>query len=248
MPSVISFAAALLLAAPLSAGLVYDFLTTIEAPRNTTQIRGRVWIDGQSYRAQLAPDPTRSVDVVISTDADRTAIFLDLDKQTWVERVRVNNDVRSSSLFRWPMPGARLNGTPTVTHHTEAGGVVAGQRATLHVVTARFDVQSQMDGQPVGGTIEATANIWIADALPSLPMDRQLRTGYVAVDRQLQTIFESMHGMIVRHELEVTRTLDGGPPQTELTKTVVANVRNISVPAVQFEVPAQFAHAGSKAP
>jgi hypothetical protein len=250
MRSAIVVSAALLLGAfsPASAGVVYDFVTTIEAPRNATRITGRVWIDGRSYRAELAPDPTRTIDVVISTDADRTAMFIDVDKRTWSERVRVNTDVRSSSLFRWPISEPRLRGTPAVAHRTEPGGEVAGQRATLHVVTARFEVESTLEGQPVGGTIETTARIWIAGDVPSLPMDRQLRTGYPEVDRKLEPIFESMHGMIVRHELEVTRTMDGGPPQTELTKTVVNNLRTRDIPAAQFEVPAGFEYRGSRAP
>lgn len=250
MRSAIVLSAALLLGAssPASAGVVYDFLTTIEAPRNTTRISGRVWIDGRSYRAELSPDPTRAIDVVISTDADRTAMFIDVDKRTWLERVRINKDVRSSSLFLWPLPDGRLRGTPSVTHRTEVTDDVAGHRATLHVITARFEVESTFDDVPVGGTIEATARIWVASELPSLPMDRQLRTGYDLVDRELEPVFRGMSGMILRHELEVTRTLDGGPPQRELTKTVVSGVQVVDVPPWQFEVPAGFEHRGSKAP
>lgn len=250
MRSAIFLAAAFQLGAlaPASGGVVYDFFTTIEAPRNVVRISGRVWSDGQAYRAELTPDPTRSVDVVISTDADRTATFIDLDKQTWAERVRTNNDVRSSSLFRWPMPGARLVGRPSVAHRTEAETEVAGHRAKVHVVRARFRVESKVDGAPVGGTIEATARIWIAGELPSLPMDRRLRTGYPAVDRQLEPIFHRMSGMVVRHELEVTRTLDGGPPQTERTTTVISGLQLVDVPPSQFEVPAGFTHRGGKAP
>lgn len=240
--------AALSLASPARAGVVYDFLTTVEAPRSSTRITGRVWMDGTSFRAELSPDPARSIDVVISTDADRTALFLDVDKKVWVDRVRVNNDVRSSGLFVWPLRGAEVRGSPNVEHRVEGMSDIAGYPATLHVITARFGVKSKVDGAPVNGTIEATARIWITDALPSQPMDRRLRTGYEQVDRKLEAIFAKLSGMIVRHELEVVRTMDGGPPQKELTKTVVSSVEVVDVPADKFAVPAEFAYGGRRAP
>jgi len=244
----IVFAAALHLARPAAAGIVYDFVTTIEAPRNATRVAGRVWVDGSSYRAELAPDPNRAVDVVISTDADRSAIYLDVDKHSWVERKRINADVRSSSLFRWPLPGGHVTGKPEIEHRVEETTELAGQRATLHVVTIRFRLESLIEKERVGGTIEATARMWIANELRSLPMDRQIRTGYREVDRELEPIFSGMTGMILRHELEVTRTMDGGPPQKELTKTIVNNLTIMDVPPGKFEVPSEYAYAGTKAP
>jgi len=235
-------------AAVLLAGVVYDFVTTIEAPRTSTRVAGRVWVEGNSYRAELAPDPKRGTDVVISTDADRTATFLDVDKQTWAYRVRVSNDVRSSSLFRWPLPEPHLDGKPVVTHEVGETTEIAGQRATLHIVTARFRVMSRVEGEKVGGTIETTARMWVADALPSLPMDSRVRTGWPEVDRELEPIFANISGMVMRHELEVTRTMDGGPPQREITKTIVSGVQIADVARERFSVPEGFEFKGAKAP
>lgn len=237
--------AALLLPAAARAGIVYDFLTTIDAERTHTRVTGRVWVDGNSYRAELAPDPARKIDVVISNDADRTAVLLDVDKETWVDRVRINNDIRSSSLFLWPLRGATVKGKPEVTHHLAGKETIAGQRATLHMITASFTVESRLDGVPVRGRIETTARVWTADELPSLPMDRQLRTGYDEVDRRLEPIFRDLEGMIVRHELEVIRKLDGGPPQRELTWTSVSAIEIVDVPREKFEVPREYAWAGA---
>lgn len=237
-----------LVLAALLAGLVYDFVTTVETPRTTSRMNGRVWIDGNSFRAELAPNPSRDIDVVISNDGDRTAVYLDVDKQTWVDRVRVNDDVRSSSMFLWPLPGGKLRGKPVVAHRAEGTRVVAGHDAMLHVITVRIAIESKVDKEKVRGTIEATARIWIADALPPQPMNRRLRTGYPDADRQLEPIFASLNGLIVQHELEVTRTMEGGPPQREVTTTTVSGLEVLDVPMEKFRVPVNFAHGGDKAP
>jgi hypothetical protein len=240
--------ALLLLAVPSHAGVVYDFVTTVEAPRTTARVAGRIWIEGSAYRAELAPDPARKIDVVISKDADRTAMFLDTDGKTWVDRVRVSHDLRSSSMFLWPVAGAAVRGRPRIEHRVEGTSEVAGQRATQHVVTTHFTVESKLDGSPVRGTIQTVSKIWIADTLPSLPMDRQLRTGYPEVDRKLAPIFEKLEGMIVRHELKVIRAMEGGPPQIETTRTEVSGIAVVDVPPETFEVPQGFAYAGTRAP
>ena len=44
--------------------------------------------------------------------------------------------------------------------------------------------------------------------------------------------------MVLRHELEITRTLDGGPPQVERTLTTITNLRVLDLPEETFAVTA----------
>src|SRR5712691_5565637 len=57
---------ALIVATPLRAGFLYDFVTTVQTPRYSVRQSGRVAVQGQSYRADLDRRGIRDIDVVIS--------------------------------------------------------------------------------------------------------------------------------------------------------------------------------------
>lgn len=229
----------LLVSTSAFAGVVYDFTTTIETSRFHESVQGRVWTEGEAYRAELRRGG--KTQVVISRDADQTVTFVDLEKKTWSNRSRAAGTVRSSSLFNWPVSGAKLAGPPQIAHRRDAAVEIAGRQAVPHTIDVRFDVKSDMD---TSGTYHVTVRAWMAEDLPPLPLKTELLTGYAAVDVRLRPIFAALKGMTVRHELEVTRTLTGGPPQTERTMTKVTHLEQLPVPPAQFEVPETFTYAG----
>jgi hypothetical protein len=98
-----SVAAVFLIAAPLHAGVVYDFVTTVETPRGSYRQSGRIAAQGESYRADLDGRGGRDIDVVISRDGDQNAIFIDLAKCSWSYRSRIG-PTRSSTLSIFPRP------------------------------------------------------------------------------------------------------------------------------------------------
>ncbi|HEX2059704.1 MAG TPA: hypothetical protein VHK90_03105 [Thermoanaerobaculia bacterium] len=228
----------LLAATPALAGVVYDFVTTVETSRFTESVQGRVWAEGEAYRAELQRGG--KTQVVISRDADENVTFVDPEKQTWSNRSRVGT-VLSSSLFLWPVTRSRLAGPPQIAHSRRAAVEIAGRQAVPHTIDVSFAVKGDMGAD---GTYHVTVRVWSVEDLPPLPMKSELRTGYAAVDTRLRPIFAEIKGMVVRHELEVTRTLAGGPPQTERTVTKVTRLEQQPVPPAQFEVPATFTYAG----
>jgi hypothetical protein len=236
--------ALLILAPAASAGLRYDFVTTFQSARITEEVRGQVWVDGDAYRAEMMRGGRKSV--VLSSDGDRTATYLDPEKQTYSNRSRPGSTVVSSVLFRWPVPGASVRGKPSITYTRNGTVTMAGQEANLHVVDVTFKVDSSVRGMAAPGRIHVTARIWTADAFPALPMNSQLRTGYLLVDQEIAKQMANIRGMVVRHELEVTRTLDGGPPQTERTTTEITKLEQVEIAADVFQVPETFEYAGPR--
>ena len=227
---------------PLQAGVVYDFTTHLEAPRSKEDVTGRVWVEGDAFRAEV--NRGAATTVLISKDADQSAVILDPQKMTWANRSRVKGDVRSAALFVWPVDRGKVRGRPKVEYHRGETEMVAGYLATSHSITCAFDVA----GGDVKGHYAVIAKVWTTDSLSPLPMRRDLRTGYEPVDRQLGAIEKNIGGMVLRHELEVVRTLDGGPAQIERAVTVVRNVEVVSVPPSQFSVPPAFRYAGPATP
>jgi hypothetical protein len=232
----------LIVTAPLRAGVVYDFTTTIETPRSAMRQSGHMSVEGQNYRADFSGRGGRDIDVVISHDGDETAIFVDLHKCSWSYRNRLG-PARSSGFFHLPADGGdAVVGKSHVTHHIDGKEMIAGYEATKHVIDIEYRLIAVLADTPVRGNVIARAPIWTIDTLPQLPMRRGLRTGHEAIDDQLDRISGELHGMIVRHELEVTRAFEGGVGQTEKTITRIENLREAILPESLFAVPDEAAY------
>jgi hypothetical protein len=237
---------ATLFATQAAAGVIYDFVTTFDASRVSEQVRGRVWADGPSYRVEFARGGSSSI--VISNDGDQTAVLLDPRKQTWSNRSRPAEDIRASALFVWPIPGAHVQGKPSITYRRVEPSLIAGQKAVEHVIELSFAVESRMSDDRLRGTFLIRAHVWAAEALPALPMQHPIRTGYPSVDHELAAIDRKITGMVVRHDLEITRTFDGGPPQRERTSTVIEHMETGQIDRSQFEVPTAYSYGGPVTP
>jgi hypothetical protein len=217
-----------------TAGVAYDYVTDVEASRYSETMTGRVWVEGESYRAEITgADGTKRG--VISRDGDESAVIIDFKKQEVTDRVRLTGGVRSSALFLFPADHALLQGTPNVRYRRGATAIIAGESATEHVIEATFRARTK-DGL-VGGTYNVVAHIWASEELPPLPMKRPLRSGYARVDAELDEAAKNVRGMVLRHDLEITRTLDGGPPQSERTSTRVTRVERMDVDPEIFSRP-----------
>jgi hypothetical protein len=235
-----SVAAVLFIAAPLHAGVTYDFVTTVDTPRGSYRQSGRISAQGQSYRADLSGRGGRDIDVVISRDGDQNAIFIDLAKCSWSYRSRIG-PIRSSTLFHLPAADIVID-KPVVEHRVDGTESVAGLTTTRHVIDIRYRLLAVIAKTVVRGTITARATIWTADDHPALPMKRDLITGHDRVDELLANAAREIHGMVVRHELVVTRTFDEGIPQTERTVTTIDNVHFVDLPEELFATPAEAAY------
>ncbi|MGZ8809632.1 MAG: hypothetical protein ACXW29_00715 [Thermoanaerobaculia bacterium] len=154
---------------PLRAGVVYDFVTTIETPRFSSRQTGRVAVEGQSYRADLDGRGSRDIDVVISRDGDQTAVYVDLRRCSWSYRNRIG-PIRSSGFFHLPSDeGDAVIGEPVVGHRIEGVETIAGFAATKHVIDIRYRLVGVLADTAVRGSVVARATIWTVDTLPPFP-------------------------------------------------------------------------------
>ena len=230
---------ALVFATSADAGVVYHFTTKFSGRRYEFKQAGRVWLDGKSYRFEIDPEANkneRPYDVAISTDADATAKLLNTTRQTWYERRRAGTTTRSSTLFDLPMTGGKL-GRRRVEHSINGTITIAGRPAKKHMIEIEYELQTVAGGAPVHGTIVATVHVWTAESLPRLSLERPLKTGYLDIDAELARIGSKMKGMVLRHELTVTRTLAGGEAVTETVSTVVDEVAITDIEPAKFEIP-----------
>jgi len=231
----------------LLAGVIYHFTTTFTDSHGTVRSSGSVYAEGASYRLELDPVPgrTREYDVAISRDGDYTAVLLNSPKRTYHDRVRVSAKTRSSILFQFPFPGGETIGKAIVLHREEGIETVAGHPAKKHVITVEYRLTSDDDDTVINATVHATQTIWCAEDLPRLPFEREMTTGWKAIDRDLKPVTSSITGMALGSELVVQRTFEGGPTITETTRTVIDSMNIEEVPGAKFAVPPEFVYDGA---
>lgn len=229
----LSLLAAIAFASSAAAGVAYEFVSQTETPRYNEKSTGQVWVEGDSYRAEVTRADGSRV-AVISTDADVSAKVVDFGKNVIADRQRVNGDIRSSAMFLFPGSRAAIVGKPKVNYRRGAATIIAAEAATEHVIQATFDAKTKDD---IRATYQFTARIWTSNELPALPMKSRLRTGYAVVDAKVAEAEQNVTGMVLRHDLEVTRTIEGGIPTTERTSTVVTKLERVQVEPERF-VPA----------
>lgn len=232
--------ASIAIALPANAGLSYHFTTTFHSGGYQTHSAGRVLVGNDSYKLELEKDPTgqREYDIAISTDGDRTASLINLAQQTVWHRRRVEGRVVSSRLFL--LPGgfeSRLDGEADITHAKAPGDVIAGIATTKHTITLTYHLFADYDGTPFHGTVHAVATIWSAPALPRLPLQRDIATGLPTIDNAIAAISQEIRGMTMRHELTVSRTIEGGPEVRESVVTAVDWVVAAAVTRDSFMIP-----------
>ena len=231
----------LAVALPAQAGLSYHFTTKFQSNGYESQSSGRVLVSNDSYRLELEHDPTgqREYDIAISTDGDQTASLINIAKSTVWQRRRVEGRVVSSRLFL--LPGgfeSKLDDEAVISQSKTPGGVIAGFATTKHTITMTFHLFADFDGTPFRGVVHAVATIWTAPSLPRLPLQRGLSTGLPTIDTELAAIGSEIHGMTLRHELKVTRTVEGGPAITESVVTSVDWVVAAATTRDSFAIPA----------
>lgn len=228
------------------AGVAYEFTTTRESMYVTEKVNGRVWAEGDSYRAEVVT-PTGTSVVVISRDGDRNAKLLYPKKSTWSNRTRASTP-RSSGLFAWPAADPKVTGTPSIKYESGETTTIAGHQAVVHEIDATFDVEStDWTKLVLRGHYVVKARIWTTTELPGLPMDSTPHTGFYAIDREIDRLARNIHGMVLRHDLEVTRAFEDGPPQTDRTSTIVRDLTVADIAPDLFEVPESYAYDGDRA-
>ena len=225
-----------MLAAVVLAGIVYHFTSDTATQNGVSSVAGRIWSDGPAYRLELDPRPAQphQFEVAVSTDGDQTVTWMNRTKGTFHVREK-NAKARSSLLFH--LPGVQRNEAvePRITHEKLGKETVAGRAATKHNIRVDYHLRGIVDDAVVRGTVWCDITVWTDNELPRLPFERPVQTGFEQLDKRIAKIYDKLPGMTVKSEMTVTRVLEGGPPVTEKTSTVIDELQVVDVPATMFE-------------
>lgn len=219
------------------AGVVYRFTTTSNSRHLPPRMSGVVSYESRSYRAEINSED-KSPRVLISRDGDEHVLELDGVAQTYAEHDRAAART-TTMLFHLPMSFAteRLRGDAHLDLREGGKQKVAGHAAVAKILSLAYTVVANVEDVEVGAQVEAHATYWVAYDLPAPPIHQELRTGFPSIDSPLRSWFDELGGLIVGSELVVTRTIEGGPPVREETRTVVEQIETKPITPDAFAIP-----------
>jgi hypothetical protein len=254
----------LLPSAPALAGDVYDFTLTRQeedglgqggASVESRDLRGRLIVDGRSYRLELAPgggDPPL-YQALVSKDGGAHELALNLPGHTFfAPRPRT---VTSPLLRLLPIGEASASNVSLESSEApETLDGVATRRREIHLsydvtVALSAPVGRQAPGkthviETVHGKVTVEAVYWLAPgerpALPEL-LRPEIRTGFAEVDARLAAATAALAGIPLRQRITLSSTGDQGATPLRSVRTArLENHKRADTRPALFEVPPGF--------
>ncbi len=252
--------------APALAGDAYNFTITREGEdgvgamqggnmAKSGDFRGRLIVDGRSYRLELAPrgeDPPL-YQALVSKDGGAHELALNLPNHTFFAP---HPPDWTSSLLRL-LPMGEASASNVDLESSEAPETLAGvatRRRELHLsydvaVALSALVGRQAPGkthviETVHGKVTVEAVYWLAPgkkpALPEL-LRPEIRTGFAEVDAKLAAAAAALDGIPLQQRVTISSTGDqGATPQRSVRTVRLENHKRADTRPALFEVPPGF--------
>jgi hypothetical protein len=264
-PSLLLLLVSLLPSAPALAGDAYDFTVTHQGeggfdagqgpPMADSDLRGRLIVDGRSYRLELAPggeDPPL-YQALVSKDGGAHEIALNLANHTFfAPRPR---QVTSSLLRLLPVGDASVSNVNLESSEApETLDGIATRKREIHLfydvaIALSAPVGRQAPGkthviETVHGKVTVEAVYWLAPgerpALPEL-LRPEIRTGFADVDAKLAAATAALAGVPLQQRITISSTGDQGATPLRSVRTVrLENHQRAETRPELFEVPPGF--------
>jgi hypothetical protein len=253
MHRMILLLAALAVALPLPAGLVYDFQTVTQEGRSSSALKGTAKIEGTNLRMELSEGDGvifRNNSIVISEDNGQTLLVLDPAKK---EYYRLSMEETFSTLSNL-MQGAgsmfeiSIDNQKVDARDLGAGETIEGYPTKKYVVHAEYDLNMRMMGMKRSTSIRSETETWVTDRLDTggaaFIQQRAFKTGIEDLDSLIDKHVEAMRGFPLKSVTNMTTTA-GRRTSTSKTTMTVTDVRETAVAASEFVVPSDYREVDS---
>jgi hypothetical protein len=264
-PSSLLLLVSLLPGAPALAGDAYDFTVTHQGeggfdagqgpPMANSDLRGRLIVNGRSYRLELAPggeDPPL-YQALVSNDGGAHELALNLQNHTFF--APSPRKVTSPLLRLLPIGEASVSNVNLESSESpETLDGVATRKREIHLsydvaVALSAPVGRQAPGkmhviETVHGKVTVEAVYWLAPgerpALPEL-LRPEIRTGFAEVDTRLAAATAALAGIPVQQRVTISSAGDQGATPLRSVRTVrLENHKRADTRPALFEVPPGF--------
>lgn len=244
--------AAVLLAAPATAGMVYESTTKIDAPQGDQVIRTEGWVEGESAKVVFVESDNPlfgSGTYLLTTDGGRTLNLVDPKERTYTPFDIGQMAATAGAMLQGLGNMVKIN----VTNHRveklaeEPGGRLVGHETTHYRFRTTYDSEIRVMGMGQASTNETVTDTWTTTELGDPGFGAWLRrdppkTGIADVDAMIAAeMVQRMTGVPLKM-VAVTTTTDKkrGQTQTSTTTMEVTSLREQAIPAGTFTLPADY--------
>ena len=234
---------ALAAAAALHSGIVYHETTTWSGLLPHPARSCRVWSASASYRAECTVEPgqAQAWAIAISRDADATATLINPTNATLYRRDE-NPPIPSSLYFGVSTP-SRVAGKVEVESHAEPSAPLLNHPTHKQVIRIRYVLRTAAaPSVTLKVDIGATLLLTVADDVAPPAKDQRIRSGIAEVDAAIANAYRDVQGFVLRDELSVSRTYEGGQPRTERMLREVDQLSREPIAPSRFDVPPGLRH------
>lgn len=246
------FSLLLLCTGALFAGVQYDF-NSVTSGRGGATMSGTASVDGPRMRLDLAKGDGilfKDRSVVLSRDGGKTLVVLDPKEKTFyeLELEQVFSAMGSVMKSMGGMFQMSVDNQKVDVQEAGDGGKLEGYPTRKYVINASYDLNMKIMGMKSSSRIESTTESWATDELSTdlvtFVQMKNLRTGIEGLDDLLAAQTAAVKGFPLK-QVTTTKTTQGRKSDTQTTTVTIANVREASVPAAQFEVPGGYTEGES---
>ena len=244
--------AAVLLAAPATAGMTYEATTKIGGPQGDQIIRTEGWVDGDNAKILFreSDNPLYAEGAyLLTSDGGKTLNLVNPEEKTYTP---FDLDAMAATA------GAALQGLGglvkmSITNHSveklaeEPGGQLLGRNTTHYRFRVTYDSEIKVMGMGQQSANETVTDTWTTTELGDAGFGAWLRrdppkTGIADIDALIASeMVQRMTGVPLKM-VAVTTTTDKkkGEKQTSTMSMEVSSLREQAVPAATFQLPAGY--------
>lgn len=233
-------------AAAAQAGAVYQFKTVTDA--KTAGMSGKAAVEGTSVRLDIEKGDgvlLKDGGAMISTDGGKTFKVLDTKQKTYFE-LELEQLLGSLGAIANSMGGmikiSFENHKVTVTK-AGAGEPIEGYPTTKYVTDSSYDMIMTVMGRKNTTSMVSRTETWTTDKLSPQLMtfvqQKGLKTGMPELDKFIEKEAAQIKGFPLKQVVTATQT-QGKKTQTSTTTTTISGIKETSVPASTFEIPAGY--------
>ena len=221
------------------AGLRFDFV----AQATTYSYAGRMTIDGTRLRIDMTSGnhPMFNPGIsIISRGAGTEVVVLEHERKSWFQR-QVGHIAGPLSTVHGlgEATASGLQISKKKESLQDAGG--ATER---HILDAEYKLDMNLEGEKMTGRVVVHAEFDIDPDLPQKahPWGLQFaaKTGFLKVDRAIQMRLPER--LPLRQFVSASRSIEGGPLQTETLTITVTNVSEEKIGDLEFHPPSAYAY------